>query len=48
MLDNSEPSVYMKAIVDHDSKSWLEAMAFEIRYMDKNKVWNLNDPPYVV
>ena len=45
LLDDNEPLTYAEAMVDLDSKLWLEAMKSELKSMDDNQVWNLVDLP---
>ncbi|WRX12996.1 Integrase [Theobroma cacao] len=42
---NDEPTTYEEAMLDIDSKKWLEAMKSEMDAMDTNQVWTLVDPP---
>ena len=40
-----DPKTYKEAMLDIDSKKWLEAMKSEIDSMHSNQVWTLVDPP---
>ncbi|KAH9752839.1 hypothetical protein KPL71_014867 [Citrus sinensis] len=40
-----DPTSYEEAILDIDSKKWLEAMDLEMDSMRTNQVWTLVDPP---
>lgn len=40
-----DPQTYEEAILDIDSKKWLEATNFEIESMHANQVWTFVDPP---
>ena len=45
LVDQNEPTTYQEAMLDPDSKKWLEAMKSEIQSMYDNQVWTLIDPP---
>ena len=45
LVDQNEPTTYQEAMLDTDSKKWLEAMKSEIQSMYDNQVWNLIDLP---
>ena len=45
LVDKNEPTTYQEAMLDPDSKKWLEARKFEIQSMYDNQVWTLIDPP---
>jgi hypothetical protein len=45
LLDSDEPTTYVEAMMDPDSKKWQSAMRSEIDSMGDNQVWNLVDPP---
>ncbi|XP_071694321.1 uncharacterized protein [Rutidosis leptorrhynchoides] len=44
-VDQSEPTNYKDATLDHESKKWYEAMNDEMQYMYDNEVWDLVDLP---
>ncbi|KAI3819532.1 hypothetical protein L1987_13373 [Smallanthus sonchifolius] len=43
IVDQAEPTSYKSAILDSESKKWLEAMDAEIQSMYDNHVWDLVD-----
>ena len=45
MVDHTEPTTYKAAILDLESKKWLEAMNAEMQSMYDNQVWDLVDLP---
>ena len=44
LLMINEPTNYIEAISDIDSKKWFEAMKSEMDFMYTNQVWTLVDP----
>ena len=44
-MDNIEPTSYLQAIPNSDSKKWRNAMKSEIDSMHTNKVWTLETVP---
>ena len=45
LLDNDEPTTYVEAMMDPDSKKWQSAMRSKIESMSDTRVWNLVDLP---
>ncbi|GKA19339.1 retrotransposon protein, putative, ty1-copia subclass [Tanacetum coccineum] len=41
--DHNEPANYKAALLDHESKKWLDAMNVEMQSMKDNEVWDLVD-----
>ncbi|KAL2504716.1 Reverse transcriptase Ty1/copia-type domain-containing protein [Abeliophyllum distichum] len=45
LIEEYEPTTYLKSKSNVDSKRWQKAMEFEMNSTYENKVWTLIDPP---